>query len=61
MVVPSQLIYKGLVPENELGFWDLHPLSGIGTLRHFTPPLELVAVGVQRTWLDLALAYTDRE
>jgi len=36
-------------------------MSGDGTLRHFNPPLEPVAVGVQRTWLDLALAHTDRE
>jgi len=35
--------------------------SGYGTSRHSIAPLEPVAVGVQRTWLDRALARTDRE
>jgi hypothetical protein len=35
--------------------------SASGTSRHSNAPLESVAAGVLRTWLDRALARTDRE
>jgi hypothetical protein len=36
-------------------------MAACGISRQFNTPLEPVAVGVQRTWLDRAPAQTDRE